>query len=490
MPDESIENALPEFGRFLRAHWLKLLAISAVMLIPCFWHREIVSSDLGSHVYNAWLVQLIQRGQAPGLWIAPQHTNILFDVWLSTLGPRLGWNAAGKISVSLAVLIFFWGAFAFVGAISRRAPWFLTPCIALVAYGWTFHLGLFNYYISLGLSFFALALLWVGKRWERLIALAIAPFVVIAHPLGLIWLGAAAAYLICFRVAPAPYRWLVFLAAAAVLWAIHYELGHFFSIEAPPKPFYSFNGADQLVLFGERYRVIARLVLGFALLALALDFIQRRRQALRNYALPLQLYLLLGLSAALLPQAVDMPDPMATLALLTERLTCVSAVVGCCLLGAMSPRKWHLAALAAIAAVFFVFLYQDTARVNRMQAAVDRLVDTLPPNQRVMATILPPSGSRILVQHLIDRACIEHCFSYGNYEPGSADFRVRAEPGNPYVLSDYDQAVDMENGGYVIQPGDLPVYQVYQCNAAGDKFCICSLKAGEMNDSLGVHPDD
>jgi hypothetical protein len=149
-------------SRFADRHWLTVSGISILILAPCFWHREIVASDLGSHLYNAWLVQLIHRGQSPGLWIAPQHTNILFDMMLSSLGSILGLRTAEKLVVSLAVLTFFWGTFTFVSAAVRRAPWYLLPCIALVTYGWTFHLGFFNYYLSLGLSFFGLAVWWRG----------------------------------------------------------------------------------------------------------------------------------------------------------------------------------------------------------------------------------------------------------------------------------------------------------------------------------------
>ena len=69
------------------------------------------------------------------------------------------------IAVSLAVLIFFWGLFALVSAATRRAPWFLVPCFALFTYGSTFHLGFFNYYLSLGLAFFIImGLLIFGQR--------------------------------------------------------------------------------------------------------------------------------------------------------------------------------------------------------------------------------------------------------------------------------------------------------------------------------------
>jgi len=69
-------------------------------------------------------------------------------------------------------------------------------------------------------------------------------------------------------------------------------------------------------------------------------------------------------------------------------------------------------------------------------------------------------------------------------------FRVRANPGNPYVLSDYSLAVEMEDGDYEVQPVDVPVYQVFQCGTTGANLCIHSLEVGEENDDLGVHPNE
>src|SRR5580693_7769727 len=152
--------ALTASLEFVRGYWLRILGISVLLLAPCFWHRHIEASDLGSHLYNAWLAQLIHRGQAPGLWLAHQWTNVLFDFSLSGFGSLFGLRAAERISVSLSILIFFWGAFAFIAAAARRAPWFLAPLIALAAFGYTFHMGFFNFYLALGFSFFGLAILW------------------------------------------------------------------------------------------------------------------------------------------------------------------------------------------------------------------------------------------------------------------------------------------------------------------------------------------
>ena len=483
-PTQTPSSAFAIALRFVEEHGLALSGISVLILVPCFWHREIVASDLGSHLYNAWLVHLIHRGQSPGLWIAPQHTNILFDILLSNLGSIFGLHAAEKLAASLAVLIFFWGTFALISAAARRPPWSLLPCIALVTYGWTFHLGFFNYYLSLGLSFFGLALWWRGKRWERATILVAAPLVFMAHPLGLIWLLGAAAYIGIAEMFPrAAYQWLFCIAVAVLLFTVHLYIWHHYIADHGARPFYSFNGADQLVLFGERYRILARALLAFAALSIILDLILRRRESglLKCYSIPIQLYTLAMFAVLVLPDAIHFPPPTATIALLTERITSITAVIGCCVLGAMQPRKYHFVAAAVIAGFFFVFLHQDTAIVNRMEAQVVQLVSKLPPNQRVLATIEPFPGSRILNQHIIDRACIGRCFSYGNYEPGSRIFRVRATPGNHYVLDNYELATETEEGHYLLQPADLPVYEVDQCGGNGTQFCMRSLKAGEYN---------
>ena len=105
-------------GALIAACAAVALAMSAAVLIPCVWHRRIEAGDLGSHVYNAWLAQLTEKGQAPGLYIARQWDNILFDVLLLGLAKAAGFAAAQRIAVSLCVLVFFWGVFALVSAVT------------------------------------------------------------------------------------------------------------------------------------------------------------------------------------------------------------------------------------------------------------------------------------------------------------------------------------------------------------------------------------
>src|ERR1700736_854797 len=208
-------SSLKAAADFLRRFRLQALLVSAGLLIPCFWHRRIEAGDLGSHTYNAWLAQLIERGQAPGLYLSRQWNNVLFDLLLSKFGNVFGLGAAQKIVVPLCVLIFFWGAFALIAAVSHRPPWFLLPCLAMLSYGWTFNVGFFNYYLSLGLGFFATALVWNGRGRELILAAALAALVLVAHPQGFVWLVGSVGYVVLWRLLPG--RWKLAVPIAAVI---------------------------------------------------------------------------------------------------------------------------------------------------------------------------------------------------------------------------------------------------------------------------------
>ena len=93
-----------------------------------------------------------------------QTTNVLFDLLLGGLFQVFNAEFAQRIAVSLAVLTFAWGAFAFVSVVAGRRPWHLLSCIAMFAYGWVFHMGFFNFYLSLGLCFWVLSFAGTRRR--------------------------------------------------------------------------------------------------------------------------------------------------------------------------------------------------------------------------------------------------------------------------------------------------------------------------------------
>lgn len=487
----SLAGVLP----FLRQYKVRIALLSVLLVIPCLWHPRIEAGDLGSHVYNAWLAQLAEKGQAPGLYIVHRWNNVLFDVALLRTANLLGLAAAEKIAVSVCVLIFLWGVFAFIRTITERPPWLLTPGIAMLAYGYSFNMGFINYYLSLGLACFGLAVLWRARGREWIAGALFAALAMLAHPIGFLWLIGTLVYVNTRAKLPGWWKLALPLAAASSFLAVYSYITHRATAllaDWDRGPFYLYNGADQLGLYGKRYVPIAFAAFFLGLIFVALEFYQRRRERSpwKAFELPFELYVVVFCATALLPENLRPSIEGGWIGLLSSRLTSISAILGFCILGCLKPRRWHLAGFGACAIFFFGFLYQDTGWLNRLEANAEKLVSKLAPGTRVISTIWAPPGSRIsFIGHAVERACIGHCFSYANYEPASGEFRVRVQKGSPVVTASTDDAEDMASGEYEVDEADLPMKQIYQCDA-GDltKLRIRDLEAGEVNGRIGYKP--
>lgn len=476
--------------RSVLRHVLVVLCISAVLIVPCLWHRWLAAGDLGSHVYNAWLTQMIERGGAPGLRLADQWNNVLFDFLLGELGKLLSFPLAYRFAAAFSVLFFFWSAFAFVRAVTLRTPWFLAPLIAVIAYGWTFQEGIFNYYLSLGLAFLALSIWWKAKGWNRFVALTLAPLIFVAHPIGLAWVLGAGLYCVIAETVPRRFHPMLVLGAIGCLYlATALIMSRYSTLPAAHSALF-YNGLDQFI-FTSRYEIPVLIFCGILFAAAAREiFVLRSASNLwRKCSIPVQLYLIVEAGVQFLPDSVRLPQYAAPVASLTGRLTLISAVLLCCVLGTLTLRVWHRLALGIVASLFFVFLYQDTGTLSYMQERARALVHSLPPGQRVLSTIVPPLRYRLSPKHILDLACVGYCFDYGNYEPATGQFRLRASPGNRFVISDEQNASAAEAGTYVVKERDLPVYQLYQCRSAWTDLCIRPLRAGELNGGVGMHFD-
>jgi hypothetical protein len=457
-----------------------VLLASLLVSIPCFWQPRIQAGDLSSHVYNAWLAQLIERGQAPGLRLARQSSNILFDLLLSGLLRTVGPGPAQRIAVCSAVLVFFWGAFAFVWSSSRqrprRPPWSLAPCLAMLAYGWVYHMGLFNFYISLGLCFAALALGTRRGRWAAA-AIPLLALAWVAHAVPVAWAAALLAYFWMARALAPRYRLYLCAAALAGLGAVALFLYAHLESRWSAGQFMGLTGADQVWVFGVHY-----IPLAVALLAVWLWWFQRildTRGAGRTVLdIRFQLCLLCAACVVLIPGVVLLPGMRHTLNAIAERMSLATGVMFCGLAASLRPRRGEIAALAVIAALFFGFLYADERALNQVETRMAGLVARIPPGQRVVSGLADPNSRVNSMAHLVDRACLGRCFSYANYEPSTAQFRVRAERANPIVVWDYAQSWGMQAGGYVVQPRDLPLYAIDLCHPTGSALCIAPLTAG------------
>ena len=124
-----------------------------------------------------------------------------------------------------------------------------------------------------------------------------------------------------------------------------------------------------------------------------------------------------------------------------------------------------------------------------MEANTRRVTEKLPFGTRTLSTIFAPNDYRTIYLHIPDRACIGHCFLVSNYEPATRQFRVRVQQGSPVASASVDDTEDMQSGTYDVQDEDLPLKQIYQCEAKDlTRICIRDLAEDEKNGRLGYHP--
>jgi hypothetical protein len=464
----------PVVAALRRSRWLYVL-VSMLLLAPCYWQPRVQAGDLSSHIYNAWLAQLIESGHIQGLEIARQTTNILFDLMLSGLFKLAGAEAAQRISVSLSVLIFIWGAFAFAQAVSGRKPWQILPCIAMLAYGWVFHMGFFNFYLSLGLCFWALALLWTPTSRRVAAAIPILILAYLAHALPVVWAAGLVGYLLVAGRLSARVRAYAIAGSLAAMVILHAAIAGTMVTSWSARQITLTTGLDQVWVFDAKYfLVLAGLLLVWASLFLNLIRLSSARQVASSMAF--QLCAISAAAVFILPTMVLFPGFHHALVYIAERMSLGVGICVCALLACARPRRFERGALVAIALLFFGFLYRDERALNSFEDRMQDTVAALPPGQRVISAIDDPDLRVNALAHVIDRVCIGHCYSYANYEPSTAQFRIRAEKANPYVAHTYDDSWMMQVGIYVVKERDLPLYQVDL--DAGGRMLVKSLRAG------------
>lgn len=455
------------------------LLLSLVFLLPCFWQSRIQSIDLSSHVYNAWLVSLIAQNQAPGLWIARQSNNVLFDFMLDWLLQRFGAAAAQRIAVGISVLIFSWGAILLISRCRPRNWWLVLPSVAVLSYGFVFHLGFFNFYLGLGICFWYLAWFCSGGWQRRLLITPLLALAWLAHPLPVVWAAGLAIYTVVAEHFPARARPVLVIAAMIALLGVHFFLAgryrHFWSIDQG----WDVTGANQLLLFDGKYKLPYMFLLAAWGLALW-RFVRARlwRDVVADLAF--QRWLLAAGALAAIPTIITFPQYALPFSFVSERLSLAAGVLFLALLAEVQLKHHEKALLVFSALMFFSFVFRDGQKLNRIENRLDAAVKQLPSHSRVIGFLRIPSQNRPQLLHAVDRACIGRCFSYASYEPSSRQFRVRAADGNSIVMADYNDVASVETGDYVVQAGDLPAFLMYLCGPDGQQVCSHELHPGEV----------
>lgn len=467
---------------------LLTIGITGLILIPCFWLDHIQAGDLSSHVYNAWLATQIETGAVPGLAVVPTWTNILSDVALEALPRFVGAAGAERVVVGTGVLLFFWGTFYVATVATGRRPWLLAPCIGMLSYGLVFHLGFLNYYVSTGLCVWVIALLWRPSRWRAVAALPLLALATMAHFLPVAWAVSVLVYLHLSRRMEARERIVTLIAGIVALGLLQTGLMAWFPHRWSLPELASLNGlagitgVEQVWLFGAKYLLVAA---GLLLIWCTL-FLERIDQGGFLSDPAAQLWLLHLVAWLLMPSAIQFPQYQHVLAYIPQRISLLGAVFLCITVGGARHGRGITRLSALIATVFFTFLYLDDRAFNALENEITELVETLPPGQRVVAAIIDSDTRLNGPLHVVDRACIEHCFSYADYEPATAQFRIRVVGPNRVVAPTMAVLQEIEDGSHVVTPEEAPLYSVCLCDTPEHRFCLRALHAGERTCSFSL----
>jgi hypothetical protein len=478
-----------EPGRFSASRdLLWKLGTSLALIIPCFWLERIQAGDLSSHLYNAWLAIQIKHGAVTGVAVVTTWTNVLSDWILEALFRLAGPMWAERVTVTLAVLLFFWGAFFLIYAATGHRPWLLVPCLAMLTYGLVFHLGFLNYYVSTGFCLWILALLWNPTRRRCLVAASLAVVALLAHALPLVWAISILGFLYVARRIPSKRRALLVLGGIAMLLVIQTLLvsrfPHRWSLAdlATLSGVAGVTGVEQVWLYGTKYLIVSAGLL-VVWCRLLLDRLERGPMLSDPVV---ELWILHMVAFALLPSAIQFPQYQHVLAYIPQRVSCLSAIFLCMVVGGSRQSRWTQRLLALVATTFFTFLYMDDRAFNMAENEVTDLLVDLPPGQRVVASITDADSRVNGLAHVADRACIGHCFSYANYEAATAQFRLRPVGPNPVVADTMQTVQDIEEGHHIVTAQEAPMYSVCPCEHSANRFCLRALRAGERTCSLSL----
>jgi hypothetical protein len=455
-------------------------SFSVLLIIPCFWQSRIQSADLGSHIYNAWLATQIHRDALPGLWISPRSNNVLFDVLLEWLFVRVGPDWAQRIAVSACVLTFGWGAIQFIFRVAGRNWWFAAPCVAMLAYGYIFRIGFFNFYLSMGLCLWFLTVVW-EKSWKlKLWAAPLLMIAWVAHPFPVVWTVGISVFVTFARFRGERGRVFLWAAGFFLIVLVRCIVTHRYRYEWSLQQAFFVTGATQLSTFSRAD--------AFPLAGLLFVWLSQLRRLIKHrgirgvvFGLPFQLSSLNAAAVFLIPNQIMFPQFERQFGYITTRLSLEAALLICGLLAAVRLTNSDKTILLVTAALFFGISYHSELQLNRFETLMDRDIESLPAMQRVIVQGPAQSLRWLCFQHDLDRACVERCFSYANYEPSSGQFRIHALPDNGIVLSDNGDVDAVRTGQYSVQARDLPMYLIYLCGSGYDGVCSRSLRAGEIS---------
>jgi hypothetical protein len=232
-------------------------------------------------------------------------------------------------------------------------------------------MGFYNFYLSLGLCFWALSVAWNMQLRRVPIAAALLILGYSAHAMPVVWTLGLLFYLwLANRIAS---RRRVYVTAAWLLAMVlvNAVVSRTMFSQSSVQQIALATGADQVWVFdGKYYFVLIGMLLVWGLLFIAL--LRKSGAGYVVSCIPFQLCVIGAAAVFILPTTVLIPGFQHTQVYNAERMSLGVGVCVCALLGVARPRDFERYALLLLALVFFGFLYRDERALNSFE---DRMSD-------------------------------------------------------------------------------------------------------------------
>ncbi len=468
MPDRRLATALT------------ILGIALLICLPFLTTPSPQLGDLHTHLYNAWLTNLLNSTEPGSLlkdcfFLVTPWTNTFLDRLLSFSLRFLLPHDAARLAAILTVSLFFWSTIVWQRQALGRWAIVSGPLILALAHGWLLQAGFLNFLLGLSAAFAFSASLSLTLIPRLLLC---GTFIVLGFLAHAIAFGLAICLLqLHLYLAAKPLRVALLLSGATVvsLLALRFVLVKSGIGAADFFPFRSLG----LAAFGGAGTFAA--IMPIFLFASLISFL-----AIRRRATPGVFVSLIALAAAfLIPEEISLPHlprPMSFNGVRISTLTWIFLLMAA---EECNPPRWLLAPSLAILLASLSLFHMDQTRLTQIHDGIRDAVHTLPPNSRVLLQTRRSGASVDGILHMIDSACIGHCYSLANYVPASNHFRIQRRDGCRLCLS-AQRLVDFENSRFVVGEEDLPAWSVYATGPS--QFAVAPLRFGELLQAQLIAP--
>ncbi len=196
----------------MSGRWLLVaaLGLSIFLIMTVAWVDYLPTNDGPQHIFAAHALRHLDDASAGyGRYLerGGAVTDIGFELSVGLFGRLMPWRPAVRVTLCVFALVWAWGVMALAATLGHGRQWLGLLGFA-TALQWLFYMGLFSYYLSVGIGFFVLALAFAPSTWTVRTRLGLATLLLIeavAHVVPAALLGLSVA-LYAFLRAPAGAR--------------------------------------------------------------------------------------------------------------------------------------------------------------------------------------------------------------------------------------------------------------------------------------------